>query len=62
MLIIIVCVYTGRHGLLHEHEHQVQQEEAGASPLHCSQTEVEVHSRTVCCVAVTAHHQKGAPL
>lgn len=31
---------AGRHGLLHEHEHQVQQEEAGASALHRPQAEV----------------------
>lgn len=33
---------AGCHGLLHEHEHQVQQEEACPSSLHCPQAEVKL--------------------
>lgn len=36
-----VLTPAGSHGLLHEHEHQVQQEEAGAGALHRPQAEVQ---------------------
>lgn len=43
----IVSPPAGCHGLLYEHEHKVQQEEAGPSSFHRPQTEVKTLNVTL---------------